>query len=255
MENQDDRADIFIDVILDAASEAQRADLLDIRIGPFWTVVRTSIGAGMASILRSESHLHGIQPIADAGRLDERSPSELAALMRSESVLEAAVGLAAANALLVSTVKGLTEEKAVSILRERGAGKRVAMIGHFPFADELRESCDELLVFERGLGRRDGDLGDEAIDHLLPTADVVAVTATTLLNRTLPGVLACVRDDAFVMLLGPSTPLTPALHRFGFDVLCGTVIDDPVSVLRAVEQGAVTRQIKGVRRVCLWRKS
>jgi uncharacterized protein (DUF4213/DUF364 family) len=247
-------ADVFIDVILDAAGEAPQADLLDVRIGPFWTVVHTSIGAGMASILRSESHLHGTQPIADAGRLDERSPLELAALMASESVLEAAVGLAAANALLVSAVKGLTEEKAISILRERGAGKRVAMIGHFPFADELRESCGELMIFERGLGRRDGDLGDEAIDQLLPNADVVAVTATTLLNRTLPDVLASVRDDAFVMLLGPSTPLTPALHQFGFDVLCGTVIDDPVRVLRAVEQGAVTKQITGVRRVCLWRR-
>ena len=253
MKQPPESADVFIDVILDAAGEAPRADLLDVRVGPFWTVVHTGIGAGMASILRSESHLHGIQPIADAGRLDERSPLELAALMRSESVLEAAIGLAAANALLASTVKGLTEEKAVSILRERGAGKRVAMIGHFPFADELRESCDELMVFERGLGRRDGDLGDEAIEKLLPDADVVAVTATTLLNRTLAGVLAGIRDDAFVMLLGPSTPLTPTLHQFGFDVLCGTVIDDPVRVLRAVEQGAVTRQITGVRRVCLWR--
>jgi uncharacterized protein (DUF4213/DUF364 family) len=245
-------SDVFIDAILDATLDVPPAGLLDIRIGPFWTVVNTSIGAGMASILRSESHLHGAKPIADAGRLDQRSPLELAALLRSESVAEAAIGLAAANALLVSTVKGLTEEKAVSILRARGAGKRVAMIGHFPFADELRESCDELLVFERGLGRRDGDLGDEAIEELLPNADVVAVTATTLLNRTLQSVLAGVRDDAFVMLLGPSTPLTPALHRFGFDVLCGTVIDDPAGVLRAVEQGAVTRQITGVRRVCLW---
>ena len=246
-------ADVFIDAILDATRDVPPADLLDIRIGPFWTVVNTSVGAGMASILRSESHLHGTKPIADAGRLDERSPLELAALMRSSSPPEAAVGLAAANALLASTATGLTEEKAVSILRERGAGKRVAMIGHFPFADELRESCGQLMIFERGLGRRDGDLGEEAIDQLLPDADVVAVTATTLLNRTLPSVLAGVRDDAFVMLLGPSTPLTPALHQFGFDVLCGTVIDDPAGVLKAVEQGAVTRQIKGVRRVCLWR--
>ncbi len=253
MEIQDSSADVFVDVILDAVRKARRADLLDIRIGPFWTVVHTSIGTGMASSLRSESHLHGTKPIADAGRLDEFSPLELAALMRSESVPEAAIGLAAANALVASTVSGLTEEKAVSILRERGAGKRVAMIGHFPFADELRESCDELMVFERGLGRHDGDLGDGSIEQLLPEADVVAVTATTLLNRTLPGVLAGVRDDAFVMLLGPSTPLTPTLHRFGFDVLCGTVIDDPVGVLRAVEQGAVTRQITGVRRMCLWR--
>ncbi len=252
MKSSPESADVFIDAILDATVDVPPADLLDIRIGPFWTVVNTSIGAGMASILRSESHLHGTKPVADAGRLDERSPLELAALLRSESVPEASIGLAAANALLVSSVQGLTEEKAVSILRARGTGKRVAMIGHFPFADELRESCDELLVFERGLGRRDGDLGDEAIEELLPDADVVAVTATTLLNRTLPSVLAGVRDDAFVMLLGPSTPLTPALHQFGFDVLCGTVIDDPVGVVRAVEQGAVTRQITGVRRVCLW---
>jgi uncharacterized protein (DUF4213/DUF364 family) len=253
MKPSPESADVFIDVILDSTRNVPLADLLDIRIGPFWTVVNTSIGAGMASSLRSETHLRGTIPIADAGRLDGCSPLELAALMRSSSPPEAAIGLAAANALLAATVNGLTEEKAVSILRERGAGKRVAMIGHFPFADELRESCDELLVFERGVNRRDGDLGDEAIEELLPDADVVAVTATTLLNRTLPSVLAGVRDDAFVMLLGPSTPLTPALHRFGFDVLCGTVIDDPAGVLRAVEQGAVTRQITGVRRVCLWR--
>jgi hypothetical protein len=91
------------------------------------------------------------------------------------------------------------------------------------------------------------------MDQLLPQADVVAVTATTLLNRTLPIVLAGVRPDAFVMLLGPSTPLTPVLFQFGFDVLCGTVVDDADAVLRAVEQGAVTSQIAGVRRVCLWK--
>jgi len=255
MKQSPESADVFIDVILDATGDVPSSDLLDIRIGPFWTVVNTSIGAGMASSLRSESHLHGTQPIADAGSLDDCSPLELSALMRSSSPPEAAIGLAAANALLASTATELTEEKAVSILRERGVGKRVAMIGRFPFADQLRESCDHLMVFERGLNRRDGDLGDEAIEELLPDADVVAVTATTLLNRTLPSVLAGVRDDAFVMLLGPSTPLTPVLHQFGFDVLCGTVIDDPARVLRAVGQGAVTSQITGVRRVCLWAKS
>jgi uncharacterized protein (DUF4213/DUF364 family) len=129
------------------------------------------------------------------------------------------------------------------------------MIGHFPFADALREHCDQLWVFERGRNRRDGDLGGDAMDELLPRADVVAVTATTLLNGTLPEVMVGVRSDAFAMMLGPSTPLTPALLELGFDVLCGTVIDDPESVLRAVEQGAVTKQITGVRRVSLWKNA
>jgi uncharacterized protein (DUF4213/DUF364 family) len=67
-------------------------------------------------------------------------------------------------------------------------------------------------------------------------------------------VLASVRPDAFLMMLGPSTPLTPALFNFGFDILCGTLIEDPSTVLKAVGEGAVTSQITGVRRVSLWKE-
>ena len=246
-------SEFFVDAILEAAAEVPEGDLIDLRIGPFWVVVQTNLGTGMASSLRSEEHLHGSKPITAAGQLHTKTPLELAGLMRSESPLESAVGLAAVNALLGPASDGLREEKAVAVLRERGRGRKVAMIGHFPFADALRKDCGQLWIFERGLNRRQEDLGEKAMEQLLPQADVVAVTATTLLNRTLPSVFAGIRPDAFVMLLGPSTPLTPVLFRFGFDVLCGTVVDDPEKVLRAVEQGAVTSQITGVRRVCLWR--
>lgn len=244
---------VFVESILEAAAEVPASDLIDLRVGPFWVVVQTSLGAGMASAMRSEDHLHGSKPISAAGELHQRTPRELAGLLRSNSPPESAIGLAAVNALLGSMVEDLREEKAVAILRERGRGRKVAMIGHFPFANALREDCDELWVFERGLNRQQEDLGEEAMEQLLPHADVVAVTATTLLNQTLPAVLSGVRPDAFVMLLGPSTPLTPALFEFGFDVLCGTVVVDPEAVFRAVEQGAVTSQITGVRRVCLWK--
>jgi uncharacterized protein (DUF4213/DUF364 family) len=245
---------VFVEAILEAAAEVPSSDLIDLRVGPFWVVVQTSLGAGMASALRSEDHLHGSQPISAAGELHKRTPLELSGLLRSDSPPEAAVGLAAANALLGPTAENLRDEKAVAILRDRGRGRKVAMIGHFPFADALRDDCEQLWIFERGFNRRQDDYGEESMDQLLPQAEVVAVTATTLLNQTLATVLAGVRSDAFVMLLGPSTPLTPALFQFGFDVLCGTVIEDPAAVLRAVEQGAVTSQITGVRRVCLWRE-
>ena len=255
MENVVSSPGVFVDAVLRAAAEAPPADLIDLRVGPYWVVVQTSLGAGMASALRSEDHLHGSKPIGSAGELHQRTPLELSDLLRSDSPPESAVGLAAANALLGTTAENLRDEKALAILRERGRGQKVAMIGRFPFADGLREDCDQLWVFERGLNRRQEDFGEEAMEQLLPQADVVAVTATTLLNQTLPTVLAGVRPDAFVMLLGPSTPLTPALFRFGFDVLCGTVVVDPEAVLRAVEQGAVTSQITGVRRVCLWKEN
>lgn len=244
-----------VEAVLGAALADGDEPVDELRAGQYWTVVRTPRGAGMASTLRSEAHLHGARPIAGAGTLHRRSAVELAALLRSGSPPEASIGLAAANALLNRRARGLVELRALDVLRQRGAGRRVAMIGHFPFAAELRESCGQLWVFERGIGRCEDDLDEGEIAEQLPAAEVVAVTATTLLNGTLPSVLASVRSDAFLMMLGPSTPLAPALFDLGFDLLCGTVIEDPVAVIRAVEQGAVTSQITGVRRVSLWRES
>lgn len=254
MEDSSATTRVVVDAILAAAAEVPAAELIDVRVGQYWVVVRTSLGAGLASVLRSEAHLHGSRPVDAAGELHRWAPLQLAELLRSDSPPEGAIGLAAANALLGPTASSLRDVKAVEVLRERGRGKKVAMIGRFPFADRLREDCDQLWIFERGLNRRSEDFGEESMEQLLPQAEVVAVTATTLLNRTLPTVLGCVRPDAFVMLLGPSTPLTPVLFRFGFDILCGTVVDDPDAVIHAVEQGAVTPQITGVRRVCLWNK-
>ena len=244
--------DVLYDALLERVSPRAEGRLEALRVGPFWSLVVTTMGSGLASSLRSEAHIHGSKPITDAGELHRKTPLELARLLRSESIPETAIGLAAVNALLGPPEGALTEHNAKEILAERGTGKRVAMIGHFPFADGLRARCSELWVFERGDGRRDGDHGAEMMDELLPQAEVVAITSTAIINRTLPEILDRVRPDAFVLMLGPSTPLTPLVFRLGIDVVCGTVITDARRVLRAVEQGAVTRQIGGVRKVCLW---
>ncbi len=88
-----------IESILKAVDAMPSAATVDVRIGPFWSVVNTTAGAGMASTLRPQAHVHGTVPIADAGMLSERTPVELAGLLRSASTPEAAVGLAAVNAL------------------------------------------------------------------------------------------------------------------------------------------------------------
>ena len=42
---------VFVDAILQFVDAAPRAELLDLRVGQFWVVVDTSIGAGMAVAL------------------------------------------------------------------------------------------------------------------------------------------------------------------------------------------------------------
>jgi len=248
--------DPYLEPVLEglAVSPAVRgASLEDIRVGTFWAAVKTSLGTGLASTLSSEAHRHGSPPVADAGRLLDRRPLELAALARSASVTEASIGVATVNALLGEPTGRVSEDNASEILAERAAARRLAMIGRFPFVERLEEVCSEVRVFERGAQRGPGDHGTEEMSELLPRADAVAISATTLINHTLGEILEHVRQDAFLMMLGPSTPMHPSLLMAGFDVLCGTYSEAPSQVLAAVSQGAVTKQIPGVRRLCLWR--
>ncbi len=240
-----------IDVILEQCNPEPEVELLDVRVGPFWTIVRSSIGAGMASTMAGHFDLRAGEPVVAAGGLLDLGLRALTRLLRSESLPEAAVGLAAVNSLTDVSRMAVGDANAREILKERGQGRAVAIIGRFPFVDEIRRVTRELWVFEKGPGRRADDLGPEHVAGVLPHAEVVAISATTLINHSLDNILPCIDPQAFTMMLGPSTPMMPCLFDFGIDLLCGSVIEDPRAVIKAVEQGAVTRQISGVRRITL----
>jgi uncharacterized protein (DUF4213/DUF364 family) len=53
--------------------------------------------------------------------------------------------------------------------------------------------------------------------------------------------------NAYVIVLGPTAPLSPVLFDYGVDVISGTKVINPETVLRHVSQGATFRQMKGVR--------
>lgn len=232
------------------------AAVQEVRIGAFWTAVVVERGGrrccGLASALRGEDHHQsGRSPVREAGRLTERSALELAGLIRSDSLLEASIGMATINALLEVDEAACVELNAEEVIRELGAGKRVAIVGHFPFISRLRAAVGQLWVLELRPGP--GDLPAEAAPQIIPQADVVAITSTTLINRTCEGLMALCRPDAYVLLLGPSTPLSPLLFDHGVDLLSGALVDDVDSVLRLVSQGASFRQIHrhGVRLVTM----
>jgi uncharacterized protein (DUF4213/DUF364 family) len=183
----------------------------------------------------------------------ERGARELARLADSDSVIEAAIGLATINALLPVDEGRPAERNAEEVILHHGVGRRVALIGHFPFVDRVRERVGQLWVLERR--PRPGDLPASEVIEVVPRADLVAVTATTLLNRTFEEVMALRRPDALVLVLGPSTPLSPILLDHGAHILSGSVVEDIDAVLRTVGQGANFRQIHrvGVRLVTMQR--
>ena len=244
-----------VEAVLDRVSPLRDAAVLDVRVGPYWTAVRTSAGTGMASTMAAHVDRGRTFPVARAGSLGDLDLREMLDLLRSESPPEAAVGLAAVNSLV--DLEGITVEdvNAREILIERGAGRTVAVIGRFPFVDRIRAVAREVLLFERGPRRLPGELGPENVAEVLPRAEIVAISATTLINHTIDGILSSIDPEAFTILLGPSTPMMPCLFDVGIDLLCGSVVEDAGAVIRAVEQGAVTRQIPGVRRVAMTAKA
>jgi uncharacterized protein (DUF4213/DUF364 family) len=212
-------------------------------IGLHWTVV-CSRHCGMASTL-SAPHLHGQTSVQEAGRLHLKSARELTDYARSGNSLEASLGLAAINSLLEVDESQAAEVNASEVLAERGRDRNVALVGHFPFIPQLRQTARQLWVIE--MHPDEDEYPAEAAPDLLPQAEVVAITGTTLVNHTLDGLLALCHPHATVMILGPSTPLSPVFFDHGVTLLSGTRVVDEEAVLRTVGQGASFRQVEGVK--------
>ena len=239
----------ILDELLDSLPVAP-VPVRDVLVGAHWTVVCSS-GAGMAATLMDDRP-HGRSRVREVGRLHEKPAQALAELARSTNPLEASIGLAAINSLLVVDESRAREINAAEVLAERGRGRNVAMIGHFPFADALRPQVGTLWIIE--LNPVEGDYPSEAAGDLLPQADVVAITGSTIVNHTLDGLLALCRPGSEIMVLGPSTPLSSVLFKHGVHILSGTRVMDEAAVLRTVAQGAGFRQVEGVRLLTLVRE-
>jgi uncharacterized protein (DUF4213/DUF364 family) len=153
----------------------------EVRVGRFWTGV-WSRECGLASTPGAGAHEHGARFVQDAGSLTGRSALELARLAYSDSPLEAGIGLAAINSLLEVDEARCVELNAGDLLLERGRGKRVALVGHFPFVPALREAAARLEVLE--LHPRSGDAPAEEADVIVPQADIVAITGSAFINHS-----------------------------------------------------------------------
>jgi hypothetical protein len=226
------------------------APVRSVLVGVHWTAV-CSRHCGMAATLMG-NQAHGHSKVRDVGRLHTKTARELAEYARSENLLEASLGVAALNSLLDVDESQAVEINAAEVLAEHGRGKNVALVGHFPFIPRLRPAVGQLWVIEQH--PVEGEYPAEAAADLIPQAEVVAITGSALINHTLDGLLALRCPEALVMVLGPSTPLSPLLFAYGVTILSGTRVVDESAVLRTVGQGATFQQVEGVRLLTLSRE-
>ena len=228
--------------------------VVDVNIGLHWTAVLVDVGGqqrcGLATTLHT-NHQHGVPDVLEAGKL-----ANLPALTLAEAVLEpgktmTSVGMAVVNALLPQNPGTWVDLNAENLIAEKGTDKSVVLIGHFPFVPRLESRVGSLTVLE--LEPRPGDHPASTASDIIPRADVLAITSMTLLNHTLEDLLALANPDAYIIMLGPTTPLSPLLFDKGINTLCGSAVTNVDPVISAVRQGANFRQVHraGVRLVSI----
>ena len=182
--------------------------------GSEWTFAR--LENGFCGLNATQPEPTDINP----GKYEGMAVSEAAGLIRSWNWREAAVGGAIINAVLNRVEHFGAQDNPDAFLRyrDRCQGKKVAVIGHFAYLEKRLKGLCDLYILERSV--QPGDYHDSACEYLLPGMDVVFITGSALANKTLPRLLE-LSKNAFTVISGPSTPVSPALFDFGVDALCG----------------------------------
>jgi uncharacterized protein (DUF4213/DUF364 family)/nucleoside-triphosphatase THEP1 len=203
-------------------------------IGLHWTLVEGEMGCGLAHTPARDAA--GCHRVPEAGAFAGKNLAEIARLAQSWNPFETALGIAAINA---QTNRPDLEGEAVSGLDLFAGGDGpLTVIGSFP---GLNERLPGARVVE--LEPREGEYPAAAADWLLPESAAAVITASALVNRSLPGLIEAGRG-AHLALIGPGTPLSPLLFAHGLDALAGFVVENPEAVARIVTEGGGQSALK-----------
>ncbi len=210
--------------------------------GHSWTMVRSGENVGMAMTVDGTT-----RPLTKECDFVGMSLKELGTGVKSWNFIEASIGLAAINAYYNTPV--MAKQNGISLTGESGyaekqdafiacqndiRGKKVGIVGHFPYLEERVAPICQMSILERY--PRNGDYPDTACEYILPEQDYVFMTGCTLINKTLPRLLELTKN-ANVVLVGPSVPITPLLFDFGADNLSGFIVTDPQTCSHTVGSG------------------
>lgn len=196
--------------------------------GDYWSLVETKSSTGIAMTTDGDS-IAPMYPQGFAGM----SISDAAKAAASWNLAEAGFGLASVNAFY-NTRENLERLHCYEPFENyctRGldfTGKTVGLIGHLNGPAGMREQAKEVYIIERH--PKSGDYPDSACEYLLPRCDIVLITGSSLVNKTLPRLLELCRN-AYTILTGPSVPMCPALLDFGIDRLAGMIVSDRAAML------------------------
>lgn len=217
-------------------------------LGLNWTMAEVQGSLGFAFSPRQVP-----RTLSWAGTLCGQPSDQVRSWLLSWDSAQASVGLALLNASINRTSSCLDQAQPLrqagipshlqvfAYFRPQLSGKKIVVIGHYP---QLEQLWSDLAYQCLERNQQSNDLPDAAAEYLLPQADWVFITASSLANKTLPRLLE-LSQHAKVVLMGPSLPWFDAWQDFGVDYLAGVRVLDAVAVSSVVAEGGGTRLFGG----------
>jgi len=245
----------MIDAIF--GSELDEITIERVVVGLFFTGVKLSNGTAGTSATPIKSIPEAVCCPSSAlampfpGKLHGRRAADLAREALSGHGIRRAVGIATVNALAdccwrrrphpdIEVCHGIDAFDATDIRH----GDNVVVVGAFvPFLKELKRRGQGFLVLEQDPATLKADelpffRPAEQAAEILPDADVVLITGSTLVNNTLESLLALARPEARVTVVGPTVGMLPdAFLARGADVLGCVRITEPDAFLDLLAEG------------------
>jgi uncharacterized protein (DUF4213/DUF364 family) len=185
------------------------------------------------------------------GKLRGRPARELLREAFSDHGIRRAVGIATLNAL-ADRCWDIRPHPSVELhagvdafhANDFHPGDRTVVVGAFvPFLKELKRRGLPYLVLEKDPATLKPDempffRPAETAREIVPQADVVLITGTTLINDTLEDLLGWARPEARVTVVGPTVGLFPdAFLRRGADILGSVRIPQPDAFIYLLAEG------------------
>lgn len=203
--------------------------------GQRWTMAECQGNIGIAM----STDGHSIDPmfpsLPEAARL-----YDLAQAIKSWNFEEASLALSACNAYFNSNERMQTyncyepyENYCTDGLNLSGA--KIALIGHLTITKEMKHQADKIYTIEKN--PQPGDFPDSACDYILPQCDIVIITGSAIINKTLPHLLKLCKNADTTILTGPSVPMCPELLDCGIDRLSGMIVEKKEEMISHVLSG------------------
>ena len=236
-----------------AAETAGRVMIEQVAVGAGYTAVTTSdggLGIAATGVDRSGRQRGAASAAGYAGR----PALDLLAGIEASNPMLRTMALALINAINQTRAGQFPEDAGNRILFDRFdivGSRRVAMVGYFPpLVRYLEQERIPLSVIDdaRGIGDK------KAFNRQLEDwAEVLLLTATTIVNSTMEDLLRHAGPQLKTAVLGPSTPMLPeAFSHLPVHMLAGSAITDRAAALRIIRQGGGTRELKAFSRKVYW---